>query len=142
MTYLKDARKHAGWLAPSELLDRLVRDRRMLESAVDGPRTRDVWRRLRFVVDHARAWTEAGGGTLREYLSWAHRQGDESARVAEAVLPETDSHAVRIMTIHAAKGVELPIVIVSGLSSQSGGSRNGVELRRRSGRGELSELKR
>lgn len=75
MTYLKDVRKHAGWLAPSELLDRLVRDRRMLESAVDGPRTRDVWRRLRFVVDHARAWTEAGGGTLREYLSWAHRQG-------------------------------------------------------------------
>lgn len=62
--------------------------------------------------------------------------------MAEAVLPETDCHAVRMMTIHAAKGVELPIVIVSGLSSQSGGSRNGVELRRRSGRGELSELQR
>ena len=33
-------------------------------------RPRDVWRRLRFVIDQARAWTEATGGDLREYLRW------------------------------------------------------------------------
>ncbi len=37
--------------------------------------------------------------------------------MAEAVLPETDDDAVRIMTIHAAKGLEFPITIVSGLST-------------------------
>ena len=36
--------------------------------------------------------------------------------MAESVLPETDDDAVRIMTIHAAKGLEFPITIVSGLS--------------------------
>ena len=45
------------------------------------------------------------------------RQGSEGARVVETVLPETDDDAVRIMTIHAAKGLEFPIMIVSGMST-------------------------
>ena len=48
-------------------------------------------------------------------------QTAEGARVAEAVLPETDDDAVRIMTIHAAKGLEFPITIVSGMSTDPAG---------------------
>jgi ATP-dependent helicase/nuclease subunit A len=48
--------------------------------------------------------------------------------VAEAVLPETDVDSLRIMTIHAAKGLEFPVVIVSGMSSQPGMNRSGVEV--------------
>jgi ATP-dependent helicase/nuclease subunit A len=130
--YLRALHDEHTWLAPSELLDRIVRDRRMLEVAGQvrsgaGSRTRDVWRRLRFVIDHARAWSESERGGLRGYLAWAARQGDESSRVAEAILPETDDDAVRIMTIHAAKGLEFPVVIVSGLSSRPLTSR-GVEV--------------
>ena len=44
------------------------------------------------------------------------------------VLPETDDDAVRIMTIHAAKGLEFPITIVSGLSARPGGVRSPVEV--------------
>ena len=128
VTYLRRLHNDRTWLAPSEVLGRLVDDRRMLEVAVDGPRARDAWRRLRFVVDQARAWSEAEHGGLRAYLTWAQRQGDEAARVAEAVLPETDTDTLRIMTIHAAKGLEFPVVIVSGMSSQPGGNRSGVEV--------------
>src|SRR3546814_16370306 len=52
----------------------------------------------------------------------------EGARVAESVLPETDDDAVRIMTIHAAKGLEFPITIVSGMSARPGGRRSAVEV--------------
>ena len=45
----------------------------------------------------------------------ANRRG---RRVAESILPETDDDAVRIMTIHAAKGLEFPITIVSGMSTR------------------------
>ena len=118
LTYLRDLHSRAPWMAPSEVLGALVADRRMLEMAADdGPRARDHWRRLRFVIDQARAWAHAEHGGLRAYLDWAGRQGAESARVAEAVLPETDSDAVRVMTIHAAKGLEFPIVVASGMTS-------------------------
>ena len=90
----------------------------MMESAAAGPRARDSWRRLRFVVDQARAWSEVSHGGLRAYLAWAAHQGQETSRVAESVLPEKDVNAVRVMTIHAAKGLEFPIVIVSGMTAQ------------------------
>ena len=118
MAYLKQLYRDAQWLTPSEVLGQLVADRRILEVAAMGPRARDQWRRLRFVVDQARAWSEVEHGGLRAYLAWAARQGEEASRVAEAVLPETDTDAVRVMTVHAAKGVEFPMVVLSGMSAQ------------------------
>ena len=76
-----------------------------------------MWRRLRFVTDQARAWSEATGGNLRQYLHWVTAQTAEGARVAESILPESDDDAVRILTIHGAKGLEFPITIVSGMST-------------------------
>lgn len=105
------------WRTPAALLDAIAHDRRALELAFTDGRPRDTWRRLRFVIDQARAWAEATSGDLRGYLEWVDQQTAEGARVAESVLPETDDDAVRIMTIHAAKGLEFPITIVSGLSS-------------------------
>jgi ATP-dependent exoDNAse (exonuclease V) beta subunit len=117
LSYLRTLHDERQWRTPSELLDRIVRDRRAMELGFVEHRPRDVWRRLRFVIDQARAWSESTGGSLRQYLHWVSEQTAEGARVAEAVLPETDDDAVRIMTIHAAKGLEFPVTIVSGLST-------------------------
>ena len=117
LAYLRGLHNDRHWTAPSELLDRIARDRRALELGFAEGRPRDVWRRLRFVIDQARAWSESTGGSLRQYLQWVELQTAEGARVAEAVLPETDDDAVRILTVHAAKGLEFPITVVSGLST-------------------------
>ncbi len=106
------------WSNPAELLDRVVRERGVLESAVATGAPRDVWRRLRFVIDQARAWTDAGGRDLRAYLEWARLQGADNARVSETVLPETDDDSVRIMTIHGAKGLEFPITVLGGMTTR------------------------
>ena len=112
---LHDARR---WTSPPMLLEKLLRDRGALETAVVSGRPRDSWRRLRFLVDQARAWADAGGSDLRGYLEWARLQGAENARVTETVLPETDDDSVRILTIHGAKGLEFPVTVVSGLTTQ------------------------
>ena len=117
MTELAELTRDRAWRSPSELLAYLVASRRVLELGTVGGHPQDLWRRVRFVIDQARAWSEAGGTGLRAYLRWAARQRSEGARAAEVVLPETDLDAVRIMTIHAAKGLEFPITVVSGLST-------------------------
>lgn len=125
--YLRRLHYDSRWLTPSEVLGRLAVDRRMFEVAVFGPRARDSWRRLRFVIDQARAWSESEHGGLRAYLAWAAAQSAEGSRVAESVLPESDADSVRIMTVHAAKGLEFPMVVLSGMTSGQMNPR-GVQL--------------
>ncbi|MDW3217055.1 MAG: UvrD-helicase domain-containing protein [Acidimicrobiales bacterium] len=118
LAHLAELHEARLWSNPAELLDRLVRERGVLETAVATGAPRDVWRRLRFVIDQARAWTDAGGRDLRAYLEWARLQGADNARVSETVLPETDDDSVRIMTIHGAKGLEFPITVLGGMTTQ------------------------
>jgi ATP-dependent helicase/nuclease subunit A len=117
LQWVQGLTRRARWLAPSEVLTELAVGRRMFEIATGGAHGRDTWRRLRFVIDQARSWSESEHGGLRGYLDWAARQGEETARVSEAVLPERDLDAVRILTIHSAKGLEFPVVILSGMTT-------------------------
>ena len=106
------------WNSVAALIDGFVRERPLMTAAVDHPRRREQWRRYRFIVAQARAFTEAGGGSLRSFLEWMDRQRDENARVTETPVPETDEDAVRIMTVHGSKGLEFPVVILTGLNGQ------------------------
>jgi len=119
-----EALRHLGGLArrasrigPADLLAMLVDERRVLDVALDQADARDVWRRVRYVVDQARAWSDAGGHGLRRYLAWVHLLASES-RNADTILPEHDDDAVRIMTVHAAKGLEFPITVLSGMTTR------------------------
>jgi ATP-dependent exoDNAse (exonuclease V) beta subunit len=128
LAWLSEQHRQRLWLSPSQLIERILRERRFFELAADERRPRDLWRRLRFVLDQCRAWEEAGGGTLREYLRWVEGQSAEGARVIETVLPEHDDDAVRILTVHGAKGLEFPIVVLSGLTTAMRAPPSAVEM--------------
>lgn len=117
LAYLRSLYDDRHWRTPSEMLEQVLRDRRAFELGCTTGRPRDVWRRLRFVLDQARAWAEATGGNLRQYVAWVTAQAREDVRASELVLSESDDDAVRIMTIHAAKGLEFPITVVAGMTS-------------------------
>jgi ATP-dependent exoDNAse (exonuclease V) beta subunit len=116
------------WHEPSALLERLLRERQVHALAFSHRRPREVWRRLRFLVDQARAFEEAGGGGLRPFLAWAEVQRLEGSRVHEPMQAEQDDDAVSIQTIHGSKGLEFPITILSGASTQIGARRTGVQV--------------
>lgn len=110
---------HEGrmWESPAELIDRFVRERGLMEAASGHPRMREQWRRYRFMVERAWQFVAAGGTSLRAFLRWVEEQMNERARVTETPVPESDEEAVRVMTIHASKGLEFPVVILTGINS-------------------------
>jgi ATP-dependent exoDNAse (exonuclease V) beta subunit len=110
---LHDAR---WWQSVSQTVEAVVRQRRMLELAVTRRRPRDHWRRIRFFLDQARAYDAASGRGLRGFVDWVEQLADERARAVEVVVPEPDDDALRVLTVHGAKGLEFPIVILAGLN--------------------------
>jgi ATP-dependent helicase/nuclease subunit A len=93
----------------------------------------DAWHRVRFVIEQARAWSDAGGRFLRDYLDWTRRQTALTGRVAEVPLDGADDaddadDAVRVLTVHGAKGLEFPIAVVCGLNSAAGRRQRGVQV--------------
>lgn len=111
----------AAWrwhVSVSVLVEYVIRKRRLMELAVVDRRPRDRWQRLRFILDQARDFCDRGGRTLGEFLDWAQRQADQDTRVVESLVPESDHDAVRILTMHAAKGLEFPVVVLAGLNVQ------------------------
>ncbi|HEV8207113.1 MAG TPA: UvrD-helicase domain-containing protein [Acidimicrobiia bacterium] len=110
---LHDAR---WWQSVSQTVEAIVRERRMLELAVTHRRPRDHWRRIRFFLDQARAYDAASGRGLRGFIEWVQQLADERARAVEIVVPEPDDDALRVLTVHGAKGLEFPMVILAGLN--------------------------
>lgn len=117
IAFLRELARTADWASPAAVLDELVRGRRLLELGRTDTRPRDLWRRVRYVIDQAHAWAASGGGSLGDYIEWAESQIRDAKNVNEAILPETDDDAVRLLTIHASKGLEFPIVFCVGLGN-------------------------
>ena len=136
MNVLRRFHRDRVWNSVALLIDRFIRERLLMEAALGNPRSREQWRRYRFVAEQARRFAgvlEPSRNSLRAFLDWMDNQADEHARITETPVPEEDEDAVRIMTVHAAKGLEFPIVVLTGLNSTRSGRAGEVLFDRSSG---------
>lgn len=105
------------------LVEELIRERGLAVQAYGHARPRETWRRLRYVVDRARAFAASGQPSLRALLDWLDELHSESFYDAESPSPDADEGALQIMTVHGAKGLEFPVVILAGIGSRGNSSR-------------------
>ncbi|MBV9599694.1 MAG: UvrD-helicase domain-containing protein, partial [Chloroflexi bacterium] len=102
---------------PAELTELFIRDRMLAAQAFGGSKPRDTLRRLRYVVAQARRLASNGPSTLRSLCDWLESRQREQYYDAESPVPDADEDAVRFMTVHGSKGLEFPIVILTGLGT-------------------------
>jgi len=115
MAVIAELHRTRWWSEPSAMVSAALAATHAFELALAHRRPRDFWHRLRWLLDQARRFDEASAGTLRAFLRWAQLQEAGDGRAGGVGPPDPDDDAVRVMTIHGAKGLEFPVVLVTGL---------------------------
>ena len=88
---------------------------------------------LRKLMRLAREYERAEGRDLRGFLAFAATQDLREAREGEAALESEGLDAVRLMTIHRAKGLEFPVVCVADLGRAGRAAPRAAAARRATG---------
>ena len=110
-------------LPPAEVLE-LVLDETAYMFETQGPRVRQARENLKKIRAMIRRVQNRGYATMSRLAEHLERltAGDESNAVIDA------GDSVSLMTIHAAKGLEFPVVFVVNLSRGTGGRRHAIRV--------------
>jgi len=87
----------------------------VVEAGMLDQRNRNSFRRARCIIEQARAFEAAGPESLRNFVTWLERRAAAAILDKEGAGLDDDEDAVRVLTIHGAKGLEFPVVFVAGL---------------------------
>ena len=122
--FFADERAHAERLPVEVLLERGLEgtgyDLAVLARASGERRLANLRKLMRL----AREYERAEGRDLHGFLAYAATRDFAAAREGEAPLESEGLDAVRLMTIHRAKGLEFPVVCVADLGRQGAGQRD------------------
>jgi ATP-dependent helicase/nuclease subunit A len=111
-------------LSVPALVETFIDTRLLVAQGFGQPRPRETWRRYRYVAKRARDFAATGRATLRSFVEWMEGLEREQYHDSGVAAAEEDDEAVRVLTIHGAKGLEFPVVIMTGWGSirRSGGT--------------------
>lgn len=99
------------------LVEEFVTDRRMAETGILDRRDRNSFRRMRYMVERARTFEANGPESLRALVQWLEDCSQQQMLDYEGAGLDDDEDAVRVLTLHGAKGLEFPIVIMAGMGT-------------------------
>jgi len=115
---MESFREAARHLTVEQLIDLVIRTtgiRQVYDAAVEGSRS---LRHLEHVRAIAFSYDQRLGGSVRQFVDEIARRRTEPEEMEPSLIDESQN-AVRIMSVHAAKGLEFETVILPDLAVQS-----------------------
>ena len=100
-------------VSPAAVVERLLAGTQVLAAYGLEPEGEARVANLLKVLDTARALEATGALTFRGFVRWLRDRGAARYEEEESAIDAED--AVRLMTIHKAKGLEFPVVVVPDL---------------------------
>ena len=102
-----------------DFVGHVLRESRLLEAQFALPRGQLRAANLLMMVQRAGDFAEAGDDSLRPFVRWLSERSATDLPEAESATSEAADNVVRVLTMHQAKGLEFPIVILPKLASGS-----------------------
>lgn len=101
----------------ADLVQGILGETGIVASGILDRADRDTFRRARFVVEQARSFEADGPQPLRAFVDWLEERSSRPLVDHEGTSLDDDEDAVRILTVHGAKGLEFPVVIMAGFGT-------------------------
>ena len=105
-----------GHLPIPELIRTIIRERGLMAPISSHPNRIQRMANIEKLIEIARQFESEGNGTLPDFVSYCLRQAEEADDEGEALVELTKGVSIHLMTIHAAKGLEFPMVIIPELN--------------------------
>ncbi|TMI88475.1 MAG: hypothetical protein E6H00_12435 [Bacillati bacterium ANGP1] len=118
---LRDLHRARLQLSVPRMVEEVLARTHVLETFLLLPQGEQRVANVKKVVTLARALEESGILTFRAFVHWLRDMEEEAVDEAESPTVEEGDDVVRIMSIHAAKGLEFPIVVIPDLGRGPGG---------------------
>ena len=115
-TLLGALHRERNAVAPAAVVERLLAGTEVLAAYALEPQGEARVANLLKVLDTARALEATGALTFRGLVRWVRDRGAARYEEEESAVDADD--AVRLMTIHKAKGLEFPVVVVPDLGRE------------------------
>jgi ATP-dependent helicase/nuclease subunit A len=114
---LQKLHRNRNYRPVAETLEMLLTETRAHLGFVLRPSGEQVLANVLHVAELARKYEATGGLSFRGFVEEL-RAGGDSAETGEAPIFEEGSEGIRIMSVHKAKGLEFPVVILADITAK------------------------